>query len=119
MTLNALASRGIGAVGAIGAGALIPVIGVGHCYYVIAAVYAVELVPLLGLRVPRIARAAAEHPPFGRALRDALSLIVNVPAVRILSISGIACEVLAFSHSSALPVLAKTSSSSAPKGSAP
>lgn len=116
MTLNALASRGFGAVGAITAGALIPIIGVGHCYYVIAAVYVVELIPLLALRVPRIARAAAGHPPFRRALRDAVSLIVNVPAVRILSVSGIACEVLAFSHSSALPVLARDVLKVGPEG---
>ena len=116
MTLNALASRGFGAVGAIGAGVLIPAIGVAHCYYVIGAVYVVELLPLFALRVPRIARAAAEHPPFGRAFRDAVSLIVNVPAVRILSISGIACEVLAFSHSSALPVLARDVLKLGPEG---
>lgn len=116
MTLNALASRGFGAVGAIGAGVLIPVIGVGHSYYVIAAVYGVELVPLLALRVTQTVRPIITHPPFRRALGDAVSLIVNVPAVRVLSVSGIACEVLAFSHSSALPVLVRDVFHSGPEG---
>lgn len=116
MTLNALASRGFGAVGAISAGVLIPRIGVGHAYYVIAVAYGVELVPLLALRVPPIARATVAHPPFRHALRDALSLIVKVPAVRILSISGIVCEILAFSHGSALPVLAHDVLNAGPEG---
>ncbi len=116
MTLNALASRGFGAVGAISAGALIPWIGVSHCYYVIAAVYGFELFPLLALRVPKIVRSSVVHPPFFRALRDALGLILNLPAVRVLTISGIAGEVLAFSHSSALPVLARDVLKAGPEG---
>ncbi len=116
MTLNALASRGFGAVGAISAGALIPLIGVGHCYYVIASAYALELIPILALRVPSRVRSVIAPPPFRRAFRDAFSLIVNVPAVRILSVSGIACEVLAFSHSSALPVLARDVLKVGPEG---
>lgn len=116
MTLNALASRGFGAAGAISAGALIPWIGVGHSYYVIAATYGIELVPLLALRAPRMARAAIAHPPFRHALRDAFSLILNVPAVRLLTISGVACEVLAFSHGSALPVLARDVLKAGPEG---
>ncbi len=116
MTLNALASRGFGAVGAISAGALIPWIGVGHCYFVIASAYAIELVPLLALRVPRGAQTAIIHPPFRRALRDALNLIVSLPAVRMLTISGIAAEVLAFSHSSALPVFSRDVLMAGPEG---
>ena len=116
MTLNALASRGFGAVGAISAGALIPWIGVSHAYYVIAAVYGFELFPLLALRVPKIVRSSIVHPPFRRALRDALGLILNLPAVRVLTISGIAGEVLAFSHSSALPVLARDVLKAGPEG---
>ena len=63
MTLNALAARGFGAAGAIGAGALIPTIGVGHCYFVIASIYALEIVPILALPGRRESHATVMHPP--------------------------------------------------------
>jgi len=116
MALNALAARGFGALGALSAGALIPLIGVAHCYFVIAAGYGVSAALLAALRVPQGSRVAVVHPPFGRALRDAVRLIADVPAVRTLMISGIACEVFAFSYGSALPVVARDVLMAGPAG---
>ena len=116
MTLNALASRGFGAVGALGAGLLIPWVGVSHAYFAIAAVYALESVPVLALRPPSRPRAAIVHPPFRQALSAALRLILGEPRVRVLAVSGIACEVFAFSHSSALPVFARDVLRAGPAG---
>ena len=116
MALNALAARLSGALGALSAGVLIPRIGVAHCYWVIAAGYGCTAALLLPLRAPRGHRTAAVHPPFGRALRDAGRLIVGVPAVRTLTISGIACEVFAFSYGSALPVIARDVLRAGPAG---
>lgn len=116
MALNALAARLSGAIGAFGAGALIPLLGVAHCYWVIAASYGCGVALIATLRVPRGGRVAVIHPPFGRALRDAVRLIVGVPAVRTLTISGIACEVFAFSFGSALPVVARDVLMAGPEG---
>lgn len=116
MALNALASRLAGALGAFSAGALIPLIGVAHCYFVIAAAYGCAAALLAALRTPRGNRVPVMHPPFGRALRDAARLIVGIPAVRTLTISGIACEVFAFSYGSALPVVARDVLKAGPEG---
>lgn len=116
MALNALAARLSGALGALGAGALIPRIGVAHCYFVIATGYGLVVVLVFALRVPRGNRVPVIHPPFGRALRDAARLITAIPAVRTLTISGIACEVFAFSYGSALPVVARDVLKAGPEG---
>ncbi|MCA1669912.1 MAG: MFS transporter [Thermomicrobia bacterium] len=116
MALNALAARLSGAIGAIGAGVLIPLIGVAHCYFVIAAAYGCSAVLVAALRVPQGSRVPVVHPPFGRALRDALRLITAIPAVRTLTISGIACEIFAFSFGSALPVVARDVLRAGPEG---
>lgn len=107
MALNALAARLSGALGALTAGVLIPLIGVAHCYFVIAAAYGLSAGLVAVLRVPQGSAVVIIHPPFGKALRDAARLIVAVRAVRTLTISGIACEIFAFSYGSALPVLAR------------
>lgn len=106
MALNALAGRLAGALGAFGAGVLIPLVGVARCYLAVAALYGLAAALVAALRVPRATRVASA-PPFGRALRDAARLIVDVPAVRTLIAAGIACEVFAFSHGTALPVVAR------------
>ena len=106
LALNALAARLATALGALVAGALIPFAGVPGCYLAIAAAYGCGAALIAGVRVPRVGRGVVTHPPFGRALREAARLIVTVPAVRTLSIAGIACEVFAFSHGSALPIVA-------------
>lgn len=116
MALNALASRGASALGAFGAGALIPTIGIAHCYLVIAASYGVGALLIVALQVPQSRRVAIVHPPFTSALRDAVRLIVGVPAVRTLTISGIACEIFAFSYGSALPVVARDVLMAGPEG---
>ncbi|MHB8644307.1 MAG: MFS transporter [Thermomicrobiales bacterium] len=116
MALNALAARLAGVIGALSAGALIPLIGVAHCYFVIAAGYGLMALFILPLRVPAGSRVSVVHPPFGRALRDAARLITGVPAVRTLTISGIACEVFAFSYGSALPVVARNVLMAGPAG---
>jgi predicted MFS family arabinose efflux permease len=107
VALNAFATRLAMAIGAFTAGLLIPTVGVSRCYLVVAGVYVLSGMLMSTLRVARGTRAAASHPPFREALGDAGRLIVNVPAVRTLMIAGIACEVFAFSHGSALPVVAR------------
>jgi len=116
MALNALAARLSGALGALGAGVLIPLIGVAHCYFVIAAGYGLMAALIAALRVPQGSRVPVVHPPFGRALREAARLITAVPAVRTLIISGVACEVFAFSYGSALPVVARDVLRAGPEG---
>ncbi len=116
MALNALAARSASAVGALSAGLLIPLIGVAHCYLVIAAAYGGTLLLLVPLRVPREIHVAVAHPPFIQALREAGQLITRVPAIRLLTISGIACEVFAFSYGSALPVVARDVLMAGPEG---
>ena len=90
VALNAFAQRAFGAVGAFAGGALIPAIGVSSCYFAVAAVYLLGVVTVLGLRVPRDHHASLRtHPPFRQALVDAARLIVDIPAVRTLSLAGI------------------------------
>jgi MFS family permease len=107
LALNALAARLAIAFGALAAGALIPLAGVPGCYLAIAVAHGCGAALLATLRAPRAARGTATHPPFGRALRDAARLVITVPAVRTLSIAGIACEIFAFSHGSAVPLVAR------------
>ena len=116
LALNALASRSCGALGAIGAGALIPLIGIGHSYFAIAAVYGIGGLLITPMRMPRGVRVTVAHPPFLHALRDAGRLIIDLPAVRILMFSGIAGEIFAFSFGSALPVLSKDVLRAGPEG---
>jgi MFS family permease len=107
LALNALAARFASALGALAAGVLIPLIGLAHCYLLVALAYALMALLVAPLRVPREDRVLVAVPPFRQALRDAARLIVDVPAVRTLFIAGIACEVFAFSHMSALPLFAQ------------
>lgn len=106
LALNALAARLAVAIGALLIGALIPLLGVARCYLVIAAAYGLGAVLVAGVRPIRAPKVVAAPPPFLRAMREAAGLIVAVPAVRTLSIAGIAAEVFAFSHGSALPIVA-------------
>jgi MFS family permease len=63
-----------------------------------------------------VARVRVAPPPFRRALREAARLVVDVPAVRTLILAGVACEVFAFSHSTALPVFAQDVLAAGPAG---
>jgi MFS family permease len=107
MALTALAARFAGALGALAAGQLIPLAGVVRCYLVIAAAYGVTALLVATMRVPQEHRSTAALPPFRQALRDAARLMIDVPAVRTLMIAGVACEIFAFSHMSALPIFAQ------------
>ena len=106
LALNALAGRLATACGALIAGAIIPAFGVARCYLAIAAAFGIGGVILSRLRVARREHGPAVHAPFVQALREAGRMISAVPAVRTLSIAGIACEIFAFSHGSALPIVA-------------
>jgi MFS family permease len=116
LALTALAARFAGAFGALGAGVLIPLMGLPSCYLVIAAAYGVAALLAATLRVPQDHRVLVAPPPFSRAFRDAARLIVDVPAVRMLMIAGIICEVFAFSHASALPLFAQDVLAAGPEG---
>jgi MFS family permease len=107
MALTALAARFAAALGALAGGRLIPLAGVVRCYLVIAVVYGIAALLVARLRVPQEHRTQAAPPPFRQALRDAARLMIDVPAVRTLVIAGVACEIFAFSHMSALPIFAE------------
>jgi MFS family permease len=107
LALTALAARCASALGALGAGLLLPTAGVARCYLAIAAVYGAAALLVATLRVPQDHRVLVVPPPFRRAFRDAARLVVDVPAVRTLFAAGVACEVFAFSHMSALPLFAQ------------
>ncbi|HJZ49850.1 MAG TPA: MFS transporter [Roseiflexaceae bacterium] len=107
LALTALVGRFANALGALGAGVLIPRIGAARCYLVIAMAYAVAALLAATLRMPQAQRVLVALPPFSRAFRDAARLMIDVPAVRTLFVAGIACEIFAFSHMSALPLFAQ------------
>jgi MFS family permease len=107
LALIALAARFSGALGALAAGLLIPLAGVVRCYLLIAIAYGVTAALVAALRVPQEHRSLVAPLPFRQALRDAARLVIDVPAVRTLILAGLACEVFAFSHMSALPLFAQ------------
>jgi len=107
VALSAVGTRLTIAAGAFGAGLLIPLAGVPACYAVVAGLFATGALMVSTLRVRSDHRSDAARPSFSRALRSAARLVVDLPAVRTLSIAGIVCEVFAFSHQTALPVLAR------------
>jgi MFS family permease len=107
LALTALAARCSSALGAFSAGVLLPLIGVARCYLVVAAVYALMALVVAPLRVPQAHRIQGNPLPFRRAFRDAARLLLDVPAIRTLMVAGIACEVFAFSHMTALPLFAQ------------
>lgn len=107
LALTALAARFASAVGAIGAGALIALAGVGHTYLAIAGIFAIAALLVATLRVPQDHHTMVALPPFSQSFRDAARLIVDLPAVRTLMIAGVVCEIFAFSYMSALPLFAQ------------
>ena len=116
VAFNAFGTRLFMGIGALGAGLLIPIGGVSGCYLAVGAIYGISAVLIAMMRVPKVDHSAIQRPSFARAMGDAARLIVNVPALRILTISGIVCEVFAFSHSTALPIVARDMLSSGPEG---
>jgi MFS family permease len=107
LALNAAAVRLFMAVGAFAAGVLIPTFGVASCYVGVAAAYGVEVGLVTLVRPRQLHRATLIRSVFRRALWDAARLVVDIPAVRTLMVAGVACEVFAFSYTSATPVFAR------------
>jgi len=107
VALNALATRLSTAVGALGAGVLITVAGVPSCYGFAAVLYGLGAIVVSRVRPLEQRRAQHANVSFGRAMRDAARLLVDVPELRTLSIAAVACEIFAFSHPTALPVIAR------------
>jgi MFS family permease len=116
MALTALAARCSSALGALGAGLLIPLIGVARCYLVVAVAYALMVVIVAPLRVPQEHRLLEHPPPFRQAFRDAARLLLDIPILRTLMVAGIACEIFAFSHMTALPLFAHSVLAAGPAG---
>jgi predicted MFS family arabinose efflux permease len=106
IALNALATRGFTAVGALLAGTVITSVDLASCYLLVAGACLLGAGMALGIRAPRAALHTSQ-PPFRQALRAAARLVVDVPAVRTLFIVGITCEVLGFSFMTAVPVVAR------------
>lgn len=116
LSLTALAARCASALGAIGAGLLIPVAGVGGCLLAAAGAYGLTAALVAPLRVEQEHRAGAEPPPFREAFRAAARLMLDVPALRTLVVAGVVCEVFAFSHMTALPIFARDVLGAGPGG---
>jgi predicted MFS family arabinose efflux permease len=107
VALSSLVTRLSMAASAFAAGLLISAGGLTLCYLVVAVALGLAALLVNQVRVPRAVSTHAALLPFRRALADAARLIVDVPAVRTLIIAGIVCEVFAFSHPTAVPVVAR------------
>jgi MFS family permease len=116
LALIALAARFAGGLGALAVGLLIPLGGVARSYLLIAAAYGVTAALVATLRVHQEHRALVTPLPFRRALRDAARLVIDTPVLRTLILAGLACEVFAFSHMSALPLFAQNVLATGPAG---
>jgi MFS family permease len=116
LSLTALAARCASALGAFGAGLLIPIAGVAGSLLVAAGLYGLAAAVVAPLRVAQKHRAGGEPPPFQDALRGAARLMLDVPALRTLVLAGVVCEVFAFSHFTALPLFAQDVLGAGPAG---
>lgn len=116
LALAALAARCSTALGAIGAGLLIPSLGIAGCYLVVAALYGLTAVVVAPLRVDQEHRSRGAPPPFREAMAGAVRMLLDVPVVRTLVVAGVVCEVFAFSHLTALPVFAQEVLGAGPAG---
>jgi MFS family permease len=116
LSLTALAARCSSALGAFGAGLLIPVAGVAGSLLTAAGLYALTAAVVAPLRVAQGHRARGEPPPFREAFRDAARLMLDVPVLRTLVLAGVVCEVFAFSHITALPLFAQDVLGAGPAG---
>ena len=116
LALNALAARFAAALGAFGAGLLLPWAGVARAYLVTAALVGLMALLVLRVRAPREQHSGQTHPPFRHAFRDAVRLMIDVPTVLTLVVAGLVCEVFAFSHMTALPLFAQDVLRAGPAG---
>lgn len=116
LALTALAGRGAAALGSLAAGLLIAQLGLVPTYAAAAGAHALMALLAATLRVAQAHSAKGAQPPFREALRSAARLIVDVPVVRTLIAAGLACEVFAFSHLSAIPLFAQDVLAAGPEG---
>jgi MFS family permease len=116
LALNALAGRLTSAGGALLAAVLIAQAGTVAGYLAVALLYLLVGLLAVTLRVPQAQRRQGERPPFREALRGSLRMIVDLPAVRLLIIVGLICEVFAFSHLTAVPLFAQEVLAAGPGG---
>jgi len=115
LALNALGGRFSVALGAFGAGVLIVSLGAASCFVVVAAGYGLMGLVAAGLRVAQAHRGVVAV-PFIRSLKDAARLIVDIPVVGTLMTAGMACEMLAFSSETAVPVFVRDALAAGPDG---
>jgi MFS family permease len=107
VALNALAGRLSVAIGAFVAGVVISATGVPSCYGAAATMYTLGAVLVWRVKPRETRHTHYAKVSFARAMADAARLVVDVPAVRTLCFAAVACEIFAFSHPAAVPVIAK------------
>lgn len=116
LAFNALAARFAAAIGALLAGFLIMQIGVALSYALVAIGYVSVILLILQLRIAQSHRRGQAPIPFQQAFRASLRMIGELPVVRTLIIVGLICEVFAFSHISAVPLMAQDVLAAGPTG---
>jgi MFS family permease len=109
MALNATSTRVCTALGALAAGALIPIAGVAACFVATTAVFVVAAALGLLVRPTRAQHAASKRTraSFSQALVEAATLALRLAEVRTLVLAAVACEVFGFSFMTAVPVFAR------------
>jgi MFS family permease len=109
MALNATVTRVCMALGALAAGAIIPVFGVPACFLAATIVWAVAAALALPMKPERSTHwsLAGTRPTFREALAQAARLALDFPEVRVLLLAAIACEIFGFSYMTAVPVFAR------------
>ena len=105
ISLTTFGERAVGAVGALGGGALIGWIGPEPTFLVAALPLAGAAVVFAGLRPP--ARPPVTRAHLFREVLDGLRLLAGTPVVRLLLGMMIAVEILGISFASMLPAVAE------------
>ena len=105
ISLTSFGQRSVGAVGALGGGALIAWLGP-------APTFVVATLPLAGAAfvfagLPSPAKSAAGRPHFARDVLEGLRLLARTPTIRLLLGMMIVIEILGFSFASLLPAVAE------------
>ena len=105
ISLTTFGERAVGAVGALGGGALIGWIGPEPTFLAAALPLAGAAVVFAGLRLPARPPVARAH--LFREVLDGLRLLAGTPVVRLLLGMMIAVEILGISFASMLPAVAE------------
>lgn len=105
ISLTTFGERSVGAVGALGGGALLGWLGPEPTFLVAALPLACAAVVFAGLRPPARPPVAREH--LFREVLDGVRLLAGTPAVRLLLGMVIAAEILGISFASMLPAVAE------------